>query len=381
MEPRSKVDSAIEFITRIVMRVIIFTAVAYFIYRVRTVLVVILIAAVVAFAIQPIVDAFCARRIAGMRRKTQKIIAAVLAYVLLIAVIAGTILLCVTPLKTEAQQLQGNFDEYVKNITTAATKAHTWYNALNPELQQFIESQNYKGFVEKASQWGAGIASTTVNFFTHIFDIILIPVLAFYFTLDSRSLKREILGLIPRHRVRESLALLHEMGAIMHSYIAGQIILCVIAGVAVGIILAVLKMPYILILSVFAGITRAIPVVGPLVSGAAIVITGALISPIHAINLLILFSLIQVVESKIIMPKLIGDRMQLHPVVVIVALLIGAEFFGILGMFMAAPVAAVLRIMARFYIIRPKRLHVWGISAARTEKTPSPVSPAAIDEA
>jgi predicted PurR-regulated permease PerM len=371
METRSKVETAVELITRIVMRAIVFAALAYFLYRVRTIIVVVLIAAVVAFAVQPVVDALCNRRIAGMRRKTQRIIAAVLAYVGLITVLAGTVLLCVTPLKTEARQFQGNFDGYVTSITTTAVKAHSWYKALDPDLQKFIKSQDYKGLLQKATQWGTDLASTTVGFFTHIVDIILIPILAFYFTLDNRSLKREILGLLPRNRVRESLALLHEMGTIMHSYIVGQIILCIIAGVAVGICLAVLKMPYVLILSVFAGITRAVPVVGPLVSGAAIVIIGALINPILAVNLLILFSIIQIVESKIIMPKLIGDRMQIHPVIVIMALLIGSEFAGIFGMFMAAPVAAALRVMARFYIIRPKRLHVWGIPAPRTEAAPA----------
>jgi predicted PurR-regulated permease PerM len=124
-------------------------------------------------------------------------------------------------------------------------------------------------------------------------------------------------------------------------------------------------MPYVLILSVFAGVTRAVPIIGPIVSGLAIIFFGLAKAPIIALNLLVFFALMHFAESKFIMPKLIGDRMKLHPAVIIIVLLIGAEFFGILGMFLAAPVAALLRVLVRYYLIKPKELRVWGLSRQR----------------
>ncbi len=192
-------------------------------------------------------------------------------------------------------------------------------------------------------------------------------MLAFYFTLDSRVLKREFVALVPRSRTREALAVLHEINSVMRSYVIGQIILCVIAGVVVGLFLKLLDMQYVLILSVFAGVTRAVPVIGPIVSGAAIVLLGVIKSPLIGLYLLVFFSLLHFAESKFIMPKLIGHRMQLHPAIIIVALLIGAEFFGILGMFMAAPVTAIVRVFVRYYFIKPRKLRVWGLSHANRD--------------
>jgi predicted PurR-regulated permease PerM len=124
-------------------------------------------------------------------------------------------------------------------------------------------------------------------------------------------------------------------------------------------------MPYILILSLFAGVTRAIPIIGPIISGLLIVLLGMAKSPWMGLYLLIFVAVLHFIESKFIMPMLIGDRMQLHPALILIVLLIGAQFFGITGMFLAAPVAAVLRVLIRFYIVKPPKVRVWGLSGER----------------
>jgi predicted PurR-regulated permease PerM len=149
--------------------------------------------------------------------------------------------------------------------------------------------------------------------------------------------------------------LTREISGILQNYIIGQIILCVIAGVLTGIVLNFLNMPYTLVLAVFAGITRAIPIIGPIISGIPICIVGYQESPSLGVALLIFVIVMHFAESKFIMPILIGDRMKLHPAVVLAVLLIGAELFGVIGMFLAAPVTAIIRELVYFYIIRPQR--------------------------
>ncbi len=362
MSPKTRVETSFELIWKMGLRLLLWCALAYFLYRVRSVIVMVLIAAIVTYAVLPMVDFLCSWRIRGISRKLQRITATLVVFLILIGLTVGAVMAFFTPLNQELTSLQHNYGTYMQNLATVAGKAHKWYSALSPDLQSFLESQNYRGFADSIRKWGADVLSTTVNFLGHIMDIILVPVLAFYFTIDSRSLKREFVSLMPRGRARETLAILHEIGGIMHSYVIAQIILCVIAGLAVGVALHILRMPYALTLSVFAGVTRAVPVIGPIISGAGIVLIAAVKSPMMALNLLIFFALVQLVESKFIMPKLIGDRMQLHPAMIIISLLIGAEFFGVFGMFMAAPVAAIIRVLIRYYFIKPKELHVWGLA-------------------
>jgi len=94
------------------------------------------------------------------------------------------------------------------------------------------------------------------------------------------------------------------------------------------------------------------------VSGVPIILVGLFYSNGIAVPLYLLTFVVVMhfAESKFIMPRLIGDRLSLHPAVVIIVLFIGAEFFGLLGMFLAAPVAAVIRDVLRFYYVRPNLL-------------------------
>ena len=318
------------------------------------------------YAVLPIVDALCAYRITGMSRKFQRLIATLLVFTVLITLLVFLITQFITPFRNELGSFSKKIDSSLKYIKDNAAE---WRKALPPDVQEFILAQKFENTVDKLSNWGTTVVNTTFDFLSQLVELILIPVLAFYFILDSRSLKREFVALMPKRRARETIAILHEINSIMRSYVIGQIILCLIAGIVVAIMLNIAGMHYELILGVFAAVTRAVPVLGPIVSGIVIVLMGLTKSPMLGLNLLIFFSALHFIESKFIMPKLIGDRMQLHPALIILVLLIGAEFFGVFGMFMAAPVAAVIRVLVRYYIIKPRQIHVWGMPAPQCQAT------------
>jgi predicted PurR-regulated permease PerM len=208
-----------------------------------------------------------------------------------------------------------------------------------------------------------------------IVEIVLLPVLAFYFLVDGRKLKHEFIALVPRRRLTETMRMANEFNRIMRAFISSQFLLCVIAGVVVGAGLALLHVDFPITLGVLAGVTRAIPIIGPIVGGIPIVLlTLADKGPGVALAVLGFFTFLHFAESKFIMPILIGDRMELHPVIVIVVLLIGGEAGGLiiggplgslLGMFFAAPVASLVKVMIRRYWLRLP--HVMGIRAGGVE--------------
>ena len=204
-----------------------------------------------------------------------------------------------------------------------------------------------------ATAWlGFGIRRTS-EFAMHVVEIVLLPVLAFYFAVESRQLKREFVGMLPKSRRREVLRMIREFNEIMFSFVVCQAILCLIAGLVVGLGLWGLGTPYPVTLGILAGLTRAIPIVGPIVGGIPIVLLAWATKGLGvAVGVLTFFSILHFVESKFIMPLLVGDRLRLHPVVIIVVLLVGQEFGGLLGMFFAAPVAALFRVVFRRYWLR-----------------------------
>jgi predicted PurR-regulated permease PerM len=362
MNPKSWAEAAFELIWRISVRAALWAGGIYVVYRVRSIIVFVVIAAVLTYALLPIIDVLCRPRIPGLSRKFHRFAATFFVFLItgyLIGVIATEF---AKPFGNELNGLQRNSGAYVNQLQVFINSTSKWYHALPDDAQKFIQQQNLHWVADSLTTWCSNIAKGTMQIFDNLLNIVLIPVLAFYFALDPRGLKREFVAIVPKPRVRIALGLIHEINSIMRSYIAGQIVLCIIAGVSIGVILHFMHMPYVLILGAFAGVTRAVPVVGPIVSGLAIVLLGTAQSPITGLKLLIIFSLIQIIESKFIMPKLIGDRMRLHPAVIIIALLIGAEFFGTFGMFMAAPVAALIRVLVRYYMVNPKASHLWGLS-------------------
>ena len=368
MNPTVWVEGILELIWRIGLRLALWGAVGYLLYRVRSVIVAIILAAVLCYALLPIVDFLCAYRIRGVSRKFQRFLATLLVFISMITLVVILIHAFFVPFQREIVGLAEKLDVGIKQARVTIENAQKWYQDLPPDFQRFMQTQHFGSVVPSVTNWSSQVVAKTVGYLSGLVEAILIPVLAFYFILDSKSLKREFVALAPRRKSRELLAMLHEINTIMRSYVLGQIILCVIAGVVVAMILAAFDMQYVLILSVFAGVTRAIPVLGPIVSGAVIVVLGVAKAPYVGLYLLIAFAILHFLESKFIMPKLIGYRMQLHPAVVIIVLLIGAEFFGVFGMFMAAPVAAILRVMVRYYFIKPRRLHVWGLTGKGAEQ-------------
>jgi predicted PurR-regulated permease PerM len=243
--------------------------------------------------------------------------------------------------------------------TQTARDIAAWYEAhvsediRNRIAAQLKQQQANQSIPERIATWAANLASQVGPISHYVVEIVLFPVLAFYFALDSRKIKHEFVGVLPRNRRRAVMRVINDFNGIMYSFVVGQAILCAIAGVVVGTGLAALHVKYPLTLGLLAGITRAIPIIGPIVGGIPIIGLVLATKGIGvALMVLGFFTCLHFAESKFLMPYLIGDRMNLHPVVIIIVLLIGEEFGGLLGMFFAAPVAALIRVLVRRYWLR-----------------------------
>lgn len=342
------------------LRVTLIALGAYFLWRVRSILATVIVSAVIAYAASALVEPLCRRRVRGWSARTQRVVATSLVFLFLGLTAFWSVQLLVRPFQIQYTELRQNWPTYRVGITKHLERARAWYGDLPADLRKLLEEPRERDALPSPSEWMARVFHTSVTWASHVVELILLPVLAFYFTLDARILRNEFLVLVPRARVRDTLLILREGSAIMRAYIIAQFWLAVIAGVAVGVGLWLIGMPYALILGIFAGITRAIPVIGPLLGGIPIVLLafvyGAQINnELLWVWVLVFFTLLHLIESKVIMPKFLGHHLNLHAAVIIIVLLIGGEFFGLMGMFLAAPLAALARVLVHHYIVRPRR--------------------------
>jgi len=261
------------------------------------------------------------------------------------------------PIGQDVRALVGKF--MATDADARAAQIQQWKDSLAQALAPF---QSFLPFDvqeidESAPIWIGRGAHMMWDRFSHsvspgfIVELILVPVLVFYFLTDAKPIRNEAKLLVPmRFRARGALMMAH-LDRVLDGYIRGQVIMCLIAWVLVTLGLVLLRVPYAFTLGLLAGLTRAVPVIGPLLGGVPIVLTCLLTtkSVQTTVILLIGFTLMHFLESKVLLPKIVGHEVDLHPVSVIVSLLIGMEFFGVLGVFLAVPLAAVLKIVLAEY--------------------------------
>ncbi len=346
-------------ISALILRLLVLAAVGYVLYRVGFIIVVVLVSVMLALTVSPLVDWLCASPIFRfLPRHGRRSVAAALVFVLLAAGLIFLVFMIIQPLAAELRELARNWPQYQAQALERIQAYQTRYSDLPPEARLWIEEHGAKDLgarmAEQAQHVAQQIAESTLHSGMLLVELILIPVLAFSFLTESRPLKRDFAMLVPRGAVRDALFVLRQTGIILQSYAIGQLILALIAGVVVWLLMITLGIKYAIALAVIAAVTRVIPVIGPLVGGVPIVLLAVLQGWDRGLLVLVLFTLMHLVESKVVMPRIIGYRINLHPAVVIIVLLVGAEFWGMWGMFLAAPVAAVLKVMFQHFFVRPR---------------------------
>lgn len=349
----------------LICRLAIAFAAGYVLYRVSLIIVVVLVAAMLSFTMSPVVDWLQrSRLLRAVPRAARRNVAAVVVFVAVALALLQVAALVVRPMAAEISAFARNWKDYQAQWGTNAARFQTWYATLPSDVRQWIESQEFRDVGARAGEQLQQLARHTVESGMFLVELILIPVLAFSFLTESRPLKREFVSLLPRSRVRDGLYVLRQTGAILQSYAIGQLILALIAAAVVWLLMVSMGLRYPMAMAVLAGVTRVIPVVGPVVGAIPIVALTAFQGLDRAFWVLVAFTVMHLVESKLVMPRLIGYRIKLHPAVVIIVLLVGAEFFGMWGMFLAAPVAAVVKVLLEHFLVRPRRKPVAGSTRA-----------------
>ncbi len=191
-----------------------------------------------------------------------------------------------------------------------------------------------------------------------VVELIAVPVLVFYFLTDGPRIHAEVDLLVPRRYDHAFNRFLEKSDLVFDGYVRGQLILCGIAFVATTLAAWALGLPYAVTLGLWGGLMRAIPFFGPLFGGIPLVAIGLADGGTGVAVIAAVFTcILHFVESKFIMPKVIGHEVDLHPVIIIVSLLVAYQFMGLIGMFLAAPLVGVAKTILKDYRTNIDDLH------------------------
>jgi predicted PurR-regulated permease PerM len=305
-----------------------------------------------AYMLEPLVEAFEQR---GWSRSLSVLATLVLAFILLILALIFVIPSLWSQLVKSYEQLPNALeaghrvlDPLIAQLKTTSPPIYEFIQSL---LQKFRSPEQQAEIGATVGKWVQGGLFKLVTATSSLLDLLLIPFFVFYLLSDYHKMAARVDSWVPpRYRSIVS-DLLSRISTIISAYVRNQLVIALAMGVLYALGFAILRVPLALTLGLISGLLNFIPYVGTL-TGLVLAVSfsalnGAGIGRI--IGILIVFVIVQTVEGYYLTPKLLGEKLNLHPLVVLLGIVVGGNLFGLVGIILAVPVIAAARVILRFF--------------------------------
>lgn len=318
----------------------------YFMYRVRIVLVPFIFAFFIAYLLNPLVKFV-------EKRNLPKCWAILWVY-LVVFVLSGIIIVFGVPhILNELNLLISDIPKLTAEVQSIVAHVQTRYSrfALPEGVRQIINERiiNFQELLLNAVR--AGMASL-VKLISYLISLVIAPVFAFYILKDIEQIKNSVTLTIPRKYRSDVLAIGRDIEEIISAFLRGHLLVCIIVGVLTGFGMFLIGLDFALIIGVIAGVAELVPFLGPLIAAIPAISLALLVSRETAVYATIVILIVQQLENSVISPKILGESMGLHPLIVIFSIMAGGELYGFLGILIAVPVAATLKVILRYIYLK-----------------------------
>src|SRR3989338_8653498 len=299
-------------------------------YLTRDILVILFLAVIIASAVY-----FMSGTLE--RYRVPRLIGVLAIYLVGVVFFSLVLYLIIPPIVDEIKQLAVVLPDYYE---IAARQIFKTTSGISPDYAK--NAQNILlNFGEKIKEFTSGIFNIASALFGSAVSFVAIIVIYFYLSIQKKGVEDFLRLIIPRDREEYAIDVWTRVEKKLGRWLQGQIVLALIMGAMVFVGLTLVGVPYALLLGVIAGILEIVPIAGPILSALVGVSMAVLISPFLALLTLIFYIIVQQTENHILVPILMKKATALNPVVVIVALLVGAKLGGGLGMLIAVPLATI----------------------------------------
>lgn len=311
-------------------------------FSVKILLIPILAAFLLAMILQPIVNFF---EVQGFRQL--HIITLIYLFVFSFIIM---LFVFITPIFIEdMKHLTNSLPQYIEHFKTFLTELQHSLQQQFPFIEiPSIESFSQGALIEQVGGASSYLSSSLSNIITLLTFSLIVPFISFFILKDSHLMKRELLKFVPNRYFEMFVLLFHKIGTSLQLYIRGQMIDAAYVGGATAIGLSIIGFPFALVIGLIAGVGNFIPYLGPIL-GAIPAVIIIIVTPewmdISSILLVVaVFLIVQMSETLFVYPLAVGNSVNLHPLVIILAILVGGEVGGILGMILIIPIVAITKV-------------------------------------
>ncbi|HBY56597.1 MAG TPA: hypothetical protein DEG96_01830 [Candidatus Atribacteria bacterium] len=289
-----------------------------------------------------------------INKKVPKVLTVIIIIGIIIAMLVLTIFFLIPSVINQLNILY-------KEIPNFIDKFQNLILSLEPQLSKFINPEDVETLLkENLSELQKDILNfsrTIIIYLSNIissitFGIVIVPLILFYMLRDMNIFKENLYIFVSKDKKKEFKEILEEIDRIVSGFIRGRIIVCFIVGALIGIGLYLLNLKFALIIGITSGIFNFIPYLGPIV-GLVLALIFALGSSWWVLLIIvILFVIVNQIEAILLNPNILGRELGLHPLTVILFILICGQLLGVLGILVAVPLAAILKVLALRYLVQ-----------------------------
>ncbi len=327
----------IDFTPKVLWQVLGALVVLVVLYAIRDVLVLIFIALILAAVLEPAVQYFVTKNV-------PKGLAILLWYFIVIGLITFIFAVVVPPVTRQIAELARDFPfeytttRYGWNGPASAVVAPT-----TDLLEQFTSFLRH--WRDAAGSRGGNLITTVFGIFGGFVSFVSVLVMAFYMLLERDGLRKFVKAIVPVNFQEPALSLLQRMQYKMGLWVRGEFILMVSVGLLSYIALLILGVRYALVLALLAGLLEIVPIIGPITAAIPAVVIAFAESPLRAVTVLVMYVVIQQLENHVLIPRVMSKSIGLSPLLVIIAILVGAKLGGIVGTLLAVPAITALSVL------------------------------------
>jgi len=328
--------------TGTVLKVFAIILVFWLLYLVRDVLAIVFMAVVFAAALEPTVDGL-------HKRKIPRWLSLLVIYLIVLGLIVLIFFKLIPPLTNQLQNLIINFPVLWEKMSNYFA---FWESASQSQEMALGLQSGLESIGQTLATSGGSILSTLGTIFGGIVSLILVLVITFYLVIEENAVKKSFRFVSPAKYQPYLTQLFSKMQRKLGLWLKGQLLLCLIVALMVYIFLMIVSIwfpivrEYALILALIAFLGEAVPYVGPIISAVPAVFLGLADSIFLAVIILFFYWLIQWTENNLLVPQVMRKTLGLNPIIIIIALLVGAKIGGVVGVILAIPVTTALSVVS-----------------------------------
>ncbi|NOU73308.1 AI-2E family transporter [Paenibacillus sp. LMG 31458] len=306
------------------------------------------IAVIISYILNPIVNIL-------NQRKVPRTIAVLLIYSVFLTSLT-VIIMNMTPM------FVSQIAELNEHMPQMAMRAQSLVDGFNQN--QLLPDSVRNGFNHSLTKLENSISMAISNYMNQIgntinmlFIAFIVPFVAFYILKDFQIIEKTALAIVPKEHRKKTIKLLIDIDTALGNYIRGQLLVCLIIGVLAYLGYWLIGMQYALLLASVVAVFNIIPYLGPFFGAAPAIIMASTVSLKMLLFVALVNLAVQILEGNVISPQVVGRTLHMHPLFIIFALLVGGEVAGIVGLILAVPFFAVMKVIIQhiflYYVHKP----------------------------